>query len=199
MPIPGIPTVLRACLLVLLLLPLLLPVSAAAQAFGPGAIGLSLKAGEGGGVLGAQLAYNFDAHWQAALGVGGAGIPYLLEFGEARTDNYSLMGKYYLKHVFFATGYSLKRTRVVRVANGELHRGERSAHGLPLYVGYEFGNRRGFFFSTSMGLLYVFKNDDRQVMGPGDEVWSDARTAKTGPSLGLTLGYYFDVFSSRRP
>lgn len=183
--------VLPAILLAVLLAVFCVP---AVRAADPGRLGLSLKAGEAGGVFGTQLAYNFDANWQATLGVGGAGIPYLIEFGNARTDSYALLGKYYLKHVYLATGYSLKRTRVVVVSGGETHRGDLTAHGLPVYLGYEFGNRRGFFFSTSVGLVYVFKNGDRRVMGPEDAAWSDARTVKSGPSLGLTLGYYFDLF-----
>jgi hypothetical protein len=158
-----------------------------------GDLGLSLKAGESGGGFGTQLSYNFDAHWQAAVGVGGAGIPYLIEFGSTRTDSYYLMGKYYLRHLYFATGYCLKRTRVVVSSGGEIHTGAASAHGIPLHLGYEFGNRKGFYFAASAGLLYVFRNGDRKVMGPEQAAWSDARTAATGPSVGFTLGYYFGL------
>lgn len=161
---------------------------------GIGDLGLSLKAGESGGGFGTQLAYNLNPSWQAALGVGGASIPYFIEFGNTRTDSYYLMGKYYLHHLYFATGYSLKHTRVVVASGGDVHRGSASAHGIPLHIGYEFGSRSGFFFATSIGMLYVFRNGEEQVLKDGEEAWSDARTVATGPSVGFTLGYYFHLF-----
>ena len=88
----------RACALSAFLL------AAAPPASAVGDVGVSLKTGEGGGGIGAQVAYNFDPHWQAALGIGGASIPYLVELGDVRTDSYSLLGKYYLKHLYFAAG-----------------------------------------------------------------------------------------------
>jgi hypothetical protein len=181
---------LRVCALCALLLSAVPPASAS------GDLGLSLKTGEGGGGIGAQLAYNFTPHWQAALGVGGAGIPYLiiLDMDNTRTDSYSLLGKYYWKHVYLSTGYSLKRTRVYKKESGIVHRASAASHGIPLHLGYEFGNRKGFYFSASAGLFYVFRNGGAKVMGPGEEAWSDARTVDTGAGLGFTLGYYFDVF-----
>ena len=181
------PALSRACALFALLL------SAASPASASGNMGLSLKTGEGGGSIGAQLAYNFDPHWQAAFGVGGAGIPYIAELGKVRTDSYSLIGKYYLKHVYLSTGYSLKHTRVREYADNAVHRASAASNGIPLHLGYEFGNRKGFFFSASAGLLYVFRNGGERVMGPGDAAWSDARTVDTGPSLGLAVGYYFSL------
>lgn len=182
------PAVSRACALCTFFL------SALTSASASGNIGLSLKSGEGGGSIGAQLAYNFNSHWQAAFGVGGAGIPYFVELGKVRTDSYSLIGKYYLKHVYLSTGYSLKHTRVREYAADTFHRASAFSHGIPLHLGYEFGNRKGFFFSASAGLLYVFRNGGERVMGPEKEAWSDARTVDTGAGLGFTLGYYFDAF-----
>ena len=63
-----------------------------------------------------------------------------------------------------------------------------------MHLGYEFGNRQGFYFAASAGVFYVFKDGGERVMGPGESAWSDAKTVDTGPSVGLTLGYYFDVF-----
>lgn len=156
-----------------------------------GRLGLAVKSGEGSGGFGAQAAYNFDSHWQALVGVGGASIPYILEYGNARTDSYFLMGKYFFRHLYLATGYSHKRSRADRAILGRVYRDAASAHGLPLHVGYEFGHRRGFFFSTSVGLLYVFRGADREVRAGTDTTWTTIRTAATGPSVGLTLGYYF--------
>ena len=159
----------------------------------PGRFGLAVKTGEGSGGFGAQAAYNFDPHWQALIGVGGASIPYLFEYSNARTDSYFLLGKYYFRHLFLASGYSHKRSRADRAIDGVIYRDAASAHGIPLHVGYEFGMRRGFFFSTSVGLLYVFRGGDREVRAGTDSVWTRIRTAATGPSVGLTLGYYFPL------
>jgi hypothetical protein len=158
-----------------------------------GHLGLAVKSGESSGGFGAQAAYNFDPHWQALMGVGGASIPYILEYGNARTDSYFLMGKYYFRHLFLASGYSHKRSRVDRAIDGEVYSDAASAHGVPLHFGYEFGKRRGFFFSTSVGLLYVFRGADREVSAGVDSTWTRIRTAATGPSVGLTLGYYFSL------
>jgi hypothetical protein len=162
-----------------------------AQEFGR--LGLAVKSGESSGGFGAQFAYNFDPHWQAVVGVGGASIPYILEFGNARTDSHFLMGKYFFRHLFLASGYSHKRSRADRAIGGRVYRDAASAHGLPFHVGYEFGNRKGFFFSTSVGLLYVFQGGDREVRAGADSLWTTIRTAATGPSVGLTLGYYFSL------
>lgn len=166
-----------------------LPAPARAEPFGP--YGLAIKTGEGAGGFGAQLAYNFTSHWQACAGVGGASIPYILEFGHSRTDSYFLMGKYFLHHLYFGAGYSQKRTRVERSNKERLYRDQGVEHGLLTHLGYEFGNRQGFFFSTSIGFLYIPGGGGRTLIaGEGPNV-SEAKTAATGPSIGITLGHYF--------
>lgn len=167
----------------------LLQAPARAQSFGP--YGLAIKTGEGAGGFGAQVAYNVTPHLQACAGVGGASIPYILEFGHSRTDSYFLMGKYFLHHLYFGAGYSQKRTRVERSIKGRLYRDQGVEHGLLTHLGYEFGNRQGFFFSTSIGFLYIPGGGDRKLTaGEGPDGY-ETNTAATGPSIGITLGYYF--------
>lgn len=181
-----------APLAIALVLGPLLSLPARAQPFGP--FGLAIKAGEGAGGFGAQLAYNLTPHWQACAGVGGASIPYILEFGHARTDSYFLMGKYYLHHLYFGMGYSQKRTRVERSVNERFFRDQGEEHGVLTHLGYEFGNRLGFFFSTSIGFLYVPGGGDKKLAaGEGPNV-SEANTASSGPSVGITLGHYFQGY-----
>lgn len=181
-----------APLAIALALGLLLHVPARAGTFGP--YGLAIKTGEGAGGFGAQLAYNLTPHWQACAGVGGASIPYILEFGHSRTDSYFLMGKYFLHHLYFGAGYSQKRTRVERSNKERLYRDQGVEHGLLTHLGYEFGNRQGFYFSTSIGFLYIPGGGDRKLSaGEGPNV-SEANTAATGPSIGITLGHYFQGF-----
>lgn len=168
------------------------PGACAARDFGP--YGLAIKMGEGAGPFGAQVAYNLNPSWQVLAGVGGASIPYLLDIGHARTDSYFLMGKFFLHHAYFSAGYSFKRTRVERSVGDKVYSASGREQGIPFHLGYEFGRRKGFFFSTSFGFLYVPGFGDRELRAGTDSLHTTARTAKTGASIGLTVGYYFPGF-----
>lgn len=175
----------------LLILALSLAANAArAQEFGR--FGLSLKMGECAGAFGIHAAYNLDRHWQLAAGVGGTGLPmFLAQFGDARTDSYFLLGRAYLKHLYFSTGYSLKRSRVTMGIDGIVYDESAIAHGIPFHLGYEFGRRRGFFFATSIGFLYVFKGGGETVKIDQPRGTATTQAAQTSPSIGVSLGYYF--------
>lgn len=175
------------------LIPLLaLAFAAAAPAQEFGRYGLSLKMGECAGAFGIHAAYNIDRHYQVAAGVGGTGLPlFLAQFGDARTDSYFLLGRAYLKHLYFSTGYSVKRSRVTMGIDGTVFEETATAHGIPFHLGYEFGRRRGFFFSTSVGFLYVFKNAGKTVKIEQPRGTATTQTAQSSPSVGMSLGYYF--------
>lgn len=176
--------------LVLLLSLVLAATAARAQDFGR--YGLSLKMGECAGAFGIHAAYNLDRHWQLAAGVGGTGLPlFLAQFGDARTDSYFVLGRAYLKHLYFSTGYSVKRSRVTMGIDGAVFEESATAHGIPFHLGYEFGRRRGFFFSTSVGFLYVFKNAGKTVKIEQPRGTAITETAQSSPSVGMSLGYYF--------
>ena len=180
---------LRGILVLVFLLGPILQGAPRAESFGT--YGLAIKTGEGAGGFGTQIAYNFNSHWQASAGVGGASIPYILEFGHSRTDSYFLMGKYFLDHLYFGAGYSLKRTRVERSVRDQIYRDKGSEQGLLTHLGYEFGKRRGFFFSTSIGFLYIPDGGGSSLSAGTGPDMSTTQTAATGPSVGITLGYYF--------
>lgn len=172
----------------------LLAVPASSRSIGQ--LGLALKTGENAGGFGAQASYNFDAHWQAAAGVGGASIPWFLELGDARTDSYFVMGKYYFKHLYFGAGYSVKRARLAKSLGDVVEQRTSDAHGIPLTLGYEFGHRKGFYFSSSIGFLQVFKNGGQtlRIEDPANpDNFASVTTASSGPSMGLSIGYYFDM------
>lgn len=185
------PSSLRRRAAAAVLLASILPFPGLAGDFGSiGPIGLGLKTGESAGGFGAHIAYNFSPRWQASAGVGGASIPYVVEYGDVRTDSYFLIGKYYLRHLYFAAGYSHKRTRVEHL-EGTLYRNAASVHGIPLHLGYEFGKREGFFFSTSIGFLYIPVGGGRRILSGPSLLYNHTTTARSGPSVGVSLGYYF--------
>jgi len=173
-----------------LLAALLLGAASAASAQEFGRFGLALKSGEGAGPMGIQLAWNFSPHLQACIGGGGTAELLVWE-DRSRTDSYFVMGKYYLKHLYFESGYSLKVTKAENVLGEEARTARRAEHGIPVYLGYEFGNRRGFYFSTAAGFLYVVGGGGRTVTPQiGTSEGIAATSAQSGPSFGMSVGYY---------
>jgi hypothetical protein len=156
-----------------------------------GRFGLSLKSGEAAGAMGIQFAWNFNCHVQVCAGAGGvADLDPFLTGDRGRTDSYFLLGKAYWDHAYLATGYSLKVSRFEKTLSGEVLTASRAENGIPLHVGYEFGHRSGFYFSTSIGYLYVLGGGQRDVAQGTAAEPSKSRTAKSGPSAGVAVGYY---------
>ncbi len=156
-----------------------------------GRFGLALKTGEAAGAMGIQVAWNFTRHAQICGGVGGvADLDPFLSGNRGRTDSYFLLAKGYRDHLYVATGYSLKNSRIEKAVTGSLYTATRPEHGIPFHIGYEFGHRSGFFYATSIGYLYVFGGGHRDVAAGSAIISSTSRTAKSGPSLGMSIGYY---------
>jgi hypothetical protein len=168
---------------------LLLAMAAAPWAAEFGRLGVALKMGESAGIGGAQVAWNFSPHLQVCAGRGGVALDFLSS--DFDVDSYFLMGKYYLRHVYFATGYAQKIAFAETREDGRIYGAAIAEHGIPFHAGYEFGIRKGFFFSASMGLVYIPGGGGRSVekTTPSGNAVS-ATSVKTGPSLGFTLGYY---------
>lgn len=169
-------------------------VAACASAQEYGRFGLAVKSGEAAGPMGIQLAWNLSPRLQACVGGGGV-ADLLIYVNRSRTDSYFLMGKVYLKHLYAQTGYSLKVTKSEYLDPERKDRGvlkaSRAEHGIPLHIGYEFGHRRGFYFSTSAGILFVPDGGGRQVGPFVDGIPKvNAISAQTGPSFGMSVGYY---------
>jgi hypothetical protein len=147
------------------------------------------------GPMGVQLSWNITRHLQFCAGGGGTS-DLLAALDRSRTDSYFLMGKYYLDHVFLETGYALKSTKAenveVEMAGAERAVSvSRTEQAIPIHLGYEFGHRRGFYFATSVGYFYVIGGGDvvvstRTAADPG----KSATSAKSGPTVGLSVGYY---------
>jgi hypothetical protein len=163
---------------------------AGAQA--PAKWGLGVKMGEGAGGFGLQFQHNFSKHWQAAAGAGGISpFSWSSTSFNARTDSYFLHGKYYLGGWYFASGYSLKITKVQVESGGVFANASHTAHGIPFHAGYDFGNRRGFYFAASLGALWVPAGGGGQVEAKvADGASTSSSAAGSGPSIGLALGYY---------
>lgn len=155
-----------------------------------GRVGLALKSGAAAGPMGIQLSWNFSPHLQASIGGGGTS-ELLAVLDRSRTDSYFLLGKYYLKHLYLETGYSLKTTKAENVVSEQVRMASRTEQGIPIHLGYEFGHRRGFFFATAMGYHYVIGGggvvvSPRIDANPG----KSATSAESGLTAGVSVGYY---------
>jgi hypothetical protein len=158
-----------------------------------GHFGLSLKSGEAAGVMGIQVAWNFDRHLQVNAGAGGMtdlDVDLLFLKDRSRTDSYYLLGKVYWDHLYLSTGYSLKVSQIEMAMDGGVFTASKSEQGIPFHLGYEFGHRMGFYYSTSVGYLYVIGGGNRDVAKGTILGSSKSRTAKSGPSFGMSIGYY---------
>jgi hypothetical protein len=155
-----------------------------------GSVGLALKSGAAAGPMGIQLSWNFSPHLQASIGGGGTS-ELLAVLDRSRTDSYFLLAKYYLKHLYLETGYSLKTTKAENVESEKVRMASRTEQGIPVHVGYEFGHRRGFFFATAVGYHHVIGGggvvvSPRIDANPG----KSATSAESGFTAGASVGYY---------
>jgi hypothetical protein len=162
-----------------------------------GRIGVALKSGAAAGAMGIQLAWNFSPHIQLCAGGGGTSDFFSLfdrnRTGNSfsRTDSYFMMGKYYLKHVFFESGYALKVVQSENIVSESVHRKFRFQSAIPMHVGYEFGHRRGFYFATSAGyFLGIGGRAGFSLPGADLRDLTGYASADSGPTVGLSVGYY---------
>ena len=157
----------------------------------PARFGIGIKCGEAAGGFGSQFSYNFDRHWQADLGAGGTSpFSWSTSSINLRTDSYFALGRYYFDHLYLSTGYSLKVTRAEMIRAGAAHVSTHAVSGIPIHVGYEFGDRRGFFFAASAGALWVPAGGGKTVSVTVNGDSASETSAASGPSVGLSLGYY---------
>jgi hypothetical protein len=160
--------------------------SAWAQEYGR--FGLAIKSGAAAGPMGIQLAWNLSRSVQLCAGGGGTSDPFAIH-DRHRTDSYFMMGKYYLDHIFFETGYAVKVIRSEAIQAEKVDQHSRMQPAIPMHVGYEFGHRRGFYFATSVGYFYAIGGG---YALPSFDVstLTSVEKADSGPTVGLTVGYY---------
>ncbi|MDB5051063.1 MAG: peptidase caspase catalytic subunit p20 [Fibrobacteres bacterium] len=158
--------------------------------------GLSVKAGEGTGILGLSLLYNLDPELQlqAGFGVPGPppGIQYASLLDKTVTENsvFALMRKYEGAY-FFDTGLNLKVSTVKVTDSSATVSNSGWEVGVPVHFGMEIGPRRSVFGTISVGYLMM-------LTGGGDFVtartpagsFAHGHTAESGLSFGLALGMY---------
>jgi hypothetical protein len=158
--------------------------------------GLSVKAGEGTGILGLSLLYNLDPELQlqAGFGVPGPppGIQYASLLDKTVTENsvFALMRKYEGAY-FFDTGLNLKVSTVKVTDSSATVSNSGWELGVPVHFGMEIGPRRSVFGTISVGYLMM-------LTGGGDFVtartpagsFAHGHTAESGLSFGLALGMY---------
>jgi predicted porin len=155
-----------------------------------GRFGLAVKSGAAAGPMGIQLAYNFSRHLQICAGGGGTS-EFLSLLDRSRTDSYFFMGKYYLDHLYFETGYARKTTKAESIQGEEADRTYMTEQAIPLHIGYEFGHRLGFYFSATAGYFHVIGDGGVLVSprrNPDPEL--SVRSAESGFTVGLSVGYY---------
>ncbi|MEO6097580.1 MAG: hypothetical protein ABIW76_18770 [Fibrobacteria bacterium] len=173
-----------------LMLAALLVSDASAQERQYGRFGLAVKSGAAAGPMGIQLAYNFSRHLQICAGGGGT-TDLLSIIDRSRTDSYFVMGKYYFDHVFFETGYARKTTKAEQLQGEAAELAYRTEQAIPLHIGYEFGHRLGFYFATTAGYFYVLGEGGVGVTPRiGTDPGKTAKSAESGPTIGLSVGYY---------
>lgn len=155
-----------------------------------GRFGLAVKSGAAAGPMGIQLAYNFSRHLQLCAGGGGTS-EYLSLLDRSRTDSYFIMGKYYFDHLYFESGYARKTTKAESIQGEVADRTYRTEQAIPLHIGYEFGHRMGFYFSTTAGYFHVIGDGGVTVSPRTDsDPELSARSAESGFTAGLSVGYY---------
>jgi hypothetical protein len=158
--------------------------------------GLSVKAGEGAGILGLSLLYNPDPEFQLQAGFGIPGPPTgiriadLVEQSTTENSAFFLMRKYEGAY-FFDTGLNLKVSTVTAQDSSESVSHSGWELGVPVHFGMEIGPRRSIFGTVSVGYLLM-------LTGGGDFVSARApsgaftygHTAESGLSFGIALGMY---------
>ena len=155
-----------------------------------GRFGLAVKSGAAAGPMGIQLAYNFSRSLQLCAGGGGTS-EFLSLLDRSRTDSYFIMGKYYLDHLYFETGYARKTTRAESIQGEEADRSYITEQAMPVHIGYECGPRLGFYFSTTAGYFHVIGGGGVLVSPRSDpDPKLSVRSAESGFTAGLSVGYY---------
>lgn len=160
-----------------------------------GRFGFGIKTGECVGPFGSQVTFNFSPHVQAAAGVGGIQTDILLiDLNMTRVDSYFLLAKYYFKHAYLSTGYSAKVISSQELdSNWVAHKSRLITNGIPLHLGYEFGNRSGFFTAVSIGYIWVPVGGGRYLRKKDPSAtdgFIKIMGGDSGASAGVSIGYY---------
>jgi hypothetical protein len=159
--------------------------------------GLSLKAGEGAGMLGIAVMYNAAPELQVQGGFGvsipppaGMQLPNLLD--RSTTDNslFALIRKYEGPY-FFDTGLNLKISTVSATDQGVSTSASGWALGVPVHFGMEVGPRRSVFGTVSVGyLLMLTEGGEVLTTKTPSGSYTHGHTVESGLSFGLALGMY---------
>lgn len=160
-----------------------------------GRLGFGIKTGECVGPFGSQVSYNLGSHLQVAAGVGGIRTDIILiDFSGTRVDSYFLLAKYYFRHAYLSSGYSAKVISTQELdSNWVVHKDRLVTNGIPLHLGYEFGNRSGFFTAVSIGYIWVPVGGGRYLRKKNLSVtdgFTKVMGGDSGASAGVSIGYY---------
>jgi hypothetical protein len=159
--------------------------------------GLSLKAGEGAGLLGVSLLYNLDPEFQiqAGLGIPGPrpalqGYAILADESIEEQSSFLLLRKYEGAY-FFDTGLNLMISTVKAADSGTVTvKNSGWELGVPLHFGMEIGPRKSVFGTVSVGYLLMLTGGGDFVTARNGSVFAHGHTAESGLSFGISLGMY---------
>lgn len=160
-----------------------------------GRFGFGIKAGECAVYLGAQASYNFSPQIQLAAGVGGVQSgTIMIDFNRPRVESYFLLAKYYHKHVYLASGYNAIVSSTHGFDSSWVHHVSwNTSHAIPLHLGYEFGDRKGFFTALSVGFIWVPVGGGKPLRKEYASRFGDftkAKGAESQATAGVSIGYY---------
>ena len=159
--------------------------------------GMSLKAGEGAGLLGMAVMYNVLPEIQLQGGFGwSVPPPTTLKLPDvmdrSTTDNslFALIRKYEGPY-FFDTGLNLKVSTVSVSDAGEAASKSGWALGVPVHFGMEIGPRKSVFGTVSVGyLLMLTEGGELLTARTRSGAYEHGHTVESGLSFGLALGMY---------
>lgn len=159
--------------------------------------GMSLKVGEGAGLLGLSLLYNLDPEFQiqSGLSIPGPrpalqGYAILADESIQEQSSFLLLRKYEGAY-FFDTGLNLMRSTVSAADSGSRTVSNSGWElGVPLHFGMEIGPRRSVFGTVSVGYLLMLTGGGDFVTARNGAVFAHGHTAESGLSFGVSLGMY---------
>ncbi|GEM_PF-2704444 len=159
--------------------------------------GLSLKAGEGAGLLGIAVMYNLHPELQLQGGAGWSvppptGLQLPTQFDRSTTDysGFALVRKYEGPY-FFDTGLNLKISTVAVTDVNTAASSSGWAVGIPVHFGMEVGPRQSVFGTISVGyLLMLTEGGELLTARTPSGAYAHGHTVDSGLSLGLALGMY---------
>jgi hypothetical protein len=154
--------------------------------------GVSVKVGEGAGLLGFALLHNLEPELQIQ---GGLGLPnfinsVLVDGSESVDNSVFLLLRKYEGVYFFDAGLNVRTTSIgIEDSSGSNTKTAWNL-GVPVHFGMEIGPRQSVFGTLSIGYLWMVTGSGRPVYAHTPVAGHLAHTTESGLSFGISLGMY---------